>query len=115
MISYFLLFLLMMTFCGSLGATLFKKALTELQKQPIAYLLISPVFYAGCFCYVLGLVANLCLLRRFDYTLVYPCSALTYVWTMLIATVLLKERLNLRKGLATVCIVLGIFLMNARF
>ena len=112
MIAFFLIAVLVMTLSGSVGAIFFKKAMSSLNGSSILTLLELPVFYIGGFCYAIGLLTNVVLMQFFDYTIVYPSSALTYAWTLFISFMFLKERINWQKIAAVVCIVLGVVVMN---
>ena len=112
MIVFFLIAVLIMTLSGSVGAIFFKKAMSALSGRSFLSLLKAPAFYIGGICYAVGLLTNVLLMQYFDYTVVYPSSALTYAWTLLISFWFLKESINWQKIAAVVCIVLGVVIMN---
>ena len=112
MIAFFLIGVLIMTLSGSVGAIFFKKAMSALEGRSFLLLFKTPTFYIGGFCYAVGLLTNVVLMQYFDYTLVYPSSALTYAWTLFISFMFLKERINWQKIAAVVCIVFGVIIMN---
>lgn len=101
-----------MTFSGSMGAYFLKKGTSKMQKLSILLMLRTPELYAGGILYVLGACTNIVLLRSMPYTVVYPMTSLTYVWTMFVSAFLLKEKITRNKVLAVVCIVLGICLIS---
>lgn len=97
-----------MTFSGSMGAFFLKKGTSKMQKLSILEMLKTPELYAGGVLYVLGACTNIVLLRSMPYTVVYPMTSLTYVWTMFVSAILLKEKITRNKVLAVVFIAVGI-------
>ena len=112
MIAFFLVVVVIMTLSGSAGAIFLKKAMSTLNGNSPFSILKIPVFYFGGVCYAIGLLTNVLLLQYFDYTIVYPSSALTYAWTLIISCLFLKEHINWQKIAAVACIVLGVAVMN---
>ncbi len=112
MIAFFLIGVLIMTLSGSVGAIFLKKAISSLGERSFLFLLKAPDFYIGGVCYAIGLLSNVLLMQYFEYTVVYPSSALTYAWTLMISFLFLKERINWQKIAAVACIVLGVAVMN---
>ena len=104
--------ILMMTGIGSIGALFFKRGTAKLKNGNIMKILFVPEIYIGGVSYVAGALINIILLRYMDYTLVYPMTSITYIWTMLISCFILKEKLTGNKILAIICIVLGVLVMN---
>jgi drug/metabolite transporter (DMT)-like permease len=106
------LFTLAMTIAGSIGAYSFKKVTMVFRRPFVVNLLKSKRLYFGSFLYVAASVFNVILLRTLDYSVVYPLTALTYVWTIIIAWLLLKEPLNRFKIIAIILIGTGIILIT---
>lgn len=98
------LLVLPMTFFGSLGAFFFKKA--SGQAPTIWNLLLCPYTYLGGVCYLAGALLNIFLLRYLEYSIVYPMTAVTYIWTAILSYVILKEKMTRKKlgGIALICI-----------
>lgn len=107
-----IIMIFIMTFSGSLGAFFLKKGMEKNERISILKLLRIPELYAGAFLYVLGACTNIVLLRKMPYTIIYPMTSLTYVWTMFVSAILLKEKVTKNKVLAVIFIVTGICLMN---
>lgn len=103
-------FVLLMTLLGSLGAFFFKKS-TE-RMDGIFSLLKIPNFYVGGVLYVAGALMNVILLRYMDYTVLYPMSAIAYIWSLLISNRFLGEKIMGKKvaGIGLVC--LGVVLLT---
>jgi drug/metabolite transporter (DMT)-like permease len=108
----FLLLIAVMTLMGSLGAFFFKKVSEKQDGFHLLSLIKTPALYFGGVLYVLSAGINILLLRFIDYTLLYPMTALTYVWTLLISSMVLHEKMNREKILAILFIGVGIVLLN---
>lgn len=104
--------LFVMTIAGSFGAFFFKAGTSKLRDQNLFRMILIPEIYAGGFFYLLGAGTNIVLLRYMNYTIVYPMTALTYVWTLLVSYFLLKEKMSKEKIIAITCIVLGVVILN---
>ena len=105
----FLLAVLVMTLCGSLGALFFKRGAAD--ATGFRTLVTSPrLWLGGCF-YLAGAALNILLLRGYDYSLVYPLTSLTYAWSLALSSLLLGERVTVRKVLGVAAICLGAFLL----
>lgn len=101
-----------MTISGSMGAFFFKRGTSKLNDGSIFKMIFIPEIYIGGFFYLIGAATNIVLLRFMEYTIVYPMTALTYVWTMIISYFILRENMNKEKIVAIACIVLGIIILN---
>lgn len=101
-----------MTISGALGALYFKKAITKLKGTNILMLICIPEFYVGGGCYLVGALLNIILLRYIDYTILYPMTSLTYIWTMIVSYIVLREKVNKEKLLAILFIILGIIVLS---
>ena len=108
--NIFLLIILIfvMTFSGSLGAFFLKSGTSKMESISIIEMLKTPELYVGGVLYVVGACTNILLLRSMPYTVVYPMTSLTYVWTMFVSAIFLKEKITQNKVMAVACIVLGI-------
>ena len=105
-----ILAVLLMTLCGSLGALFFKRASGK--RQGLVSLLRTPQLYlGGCF-YGVGALLNIVLLNVWEYSIVYPLTAITYVWTLFLSNRLLGERLTRRKVLGVLLVFCGVVLLT---
>ena len=102
------LMVVIMTFSGSLGAFFLKKGTGKLSNISLLEMIRIPEMYIGGVLYLLGAGTNIILLRRLPYTVVYPLTSLTYVWTMFISASLLKEKITGNKIGAVLLIIIGI-------
>ena len=99
-----------MTLCGSLGAFFFKQAAQK--SQGLLGLFTVPTLYlGGCF-YAVGALLNIVLLDMWEYSIVYPLTAITYVWTMVLSNRLLGERLTRHKLLGILLIFCGVVILT---
>lgn len=96
------LYLLGMTMFGALGGLMLKKVSAGAQLS--SKLLF---FLFGCFLYGLSSVLNILALRHAPYTVVFPLTSITYIWTFLLSYFYLKERLNRYKIMGLLFILLG--------
>lgn len=103
-------FVLLMTLAGSLGAFFFKRSTEKM--TGMFSLLRAPTFYLGGCLYVLGALMNVVLLRFMDYTVLYPMSAITYIWSLVISNRFLDEKVTRKKVLGIALICLGVFLLT---
>lgn len=106
------LMIFIMTLAGSLGAFFFKQTMARLANFNIFHIIFIPQAYIGGLCYCIGMGMNILLLRYMDYTVVYPMTSLTYIWTLGISYIFLKEKLTFQKWIAIGCILLGIFIIS---
>lgn len=99
--------LIVMTMMGSFAAFCLKKATDSIDSKEIVGLLKNKFFYFGGSLYFLSALINIYLLRILPYSVVLPLTSITYIWTMVISYVLLKERISLNKVFGVVFIVVG--------
>ena len=101
---------LAMTLVGAMGAFFLKAgmdrvdSLTSLFQNPRIYL-------GGCF-YLAGALLNILLLRRLDYSVLYPMTAVTYVWSMALSAAFLGERVIKQKLIGVTAILAGVILLS---
>lgn len=101
---------LLMTLLGSLGALLFKRGADGI--TGLRSLILSPRLWLGGCCYLAGAALNIGLLRGHDYSVIYPLTSLTYVWSLTLSAALLHERVTARKLLGVAAVCLGAFLLT---
>ena len=104
---YFILIL--MTVMGAFAAFFLKKA-TEATTN-IKMLIFNKYFYIGGSLYFSSALLNIYILRFLEYSIVLPLTSITYIWTMIIAGVFLKEKINFKKKLGVGFILLGATLL----
>ncbi len=99
---------LIMTLSGSLGAFFLKKGVSRMEKLSVLGMLKEKYLYFGGTFYVLGALLNIVLLRFLPYTIIYPITSVTYIWTLIISALFLKEKITWNKIVAVGCIVAGV-------
>ncbi|WP_294854978.1 EamA family transporter [uncultured Oscillibacter sp.] len=106
----FFLFAILMTFLGSLGAYFFKN--TAKETSGMLSLLTCINFYIGAFFYGVSAILNIVLLRYIDYSILYPMTAITYIWTALLSQKLLGETISKKKVAGVFIMVIGVIILN---
>lgn len=96
--------LILMTFIGSMASLFLKKASSF---DSILALLKNKWLYIGGFLYLLSALLNILILRYLDYSVVLPLTSITYIWTMIVSKIILKERITSKKIFGTILIFLG--------
>ncbi|WP_086313377.1 hypothetical protein A5821_000854 [Enterococcus sp. 7F3_DIV0205] len=104
--------LVITTFSGSAGALALKKGMNDLPQLSLKRVLRSGWIYLGSFLYILSAVTNIVLLKFLDYSIAFPMTSLTYVWTVIISYFIFKEKLSVRKVLAVILIIIGVFIIS---
>lgn len=103
-----------MTISGTFGALFFKRAISKQEGLNIIGLVLAPSLYLGGLWYVLGASMNIILLRYMDYSVIYPMTSLTYIWTMIVSYLVLGEKITRDKLLAILFIVVGVVVLNMK-
>ena len=98
------LIIILMTMMGSVASLFLKKASAS---EGIRATATNPNLYAGGALYLAAALLNIYVLRLLDYSVVLPLTSLTYIWTMLIAYTVLKERISRQKIAGVVCLIIG--------
>ena len=94
----------LMTLCGSLGALFFKRSTQG--SQGLLPLLRTPQLYG------VGALLNIALLRIWAYSVVYPLTCVTYVWTLFLSHRFLGEPLTRRKLLGIGLVLAGVVILT---
>lgn len=96
-----------MTFLGALGAFFFKRS--AMKADGLLSLFTNNEFYLGGAFYASGAILNILLLRYLQYSILYPMTAITYIWTAIISRSLLGEKISKRAliGIVMICVGVG--------
>ncbi len=62
----------------------------------------------GCFLYVIASVLTIYAYKVADVSLLYPVTSFSYIWTVLLGWLFLKEKLNFEKVSALFIIIIGV-------
>ena len=101
--------LVFMTFIGSVASLFLKKASGS---NGIKSMLVNLNIYIGGLLYLLSAVLNIWILRFLDYSVVLPLTSLTYIWTMIISYLILKEKITIKKILGVAFILVGAVIVS---
>lgn len=96
---------LIMTFLSAGGAAFLKS--TSVSTDRIQAILLSPTFYIAGALYLIAAMLNILLLQRYEITVVFPLTMLTYGWTVLIGRFAFGERIDYFKAAAVFLILAG--------
>lgn len=102
--------LLIMTMIGS-AASLFLKRATG--SEGVLQMLKNINLYLGAGLYFLSALLNIYILKYLDFSVVLPLTSITYVWTMLLSGLVLKEKISAKKIMGVALIFVGAILVSA--
>lgn len=97
----FVILLLLMTSLGAIAGLFLKRASGS---GNIRAIIVNPNLYVGGLLYVLAALLNIYVLRFMEYSVVLPLTSITYIWTMVVSYLFLKERMTGKK-IAGVCLI----------
>ena len=104
-----ILFLFLMTLLGSFGGFYLKKS--SYSKH-----IISPLknkyLYIGIFLYFLSSLLNIYLLKQYSYIFVFTFTSVTYIWSIIIGNLFLKEIITQYKIIGILLICLGVYFIG---
>ncbi len=100
----FFVLILCMTLMGAAASVFLKKASGS---EGILQMLANRNLYIGGFLYAAAAGVNILVLRYLDYSVVLPLTSVTYIWTMALSYLILKEKITGKKVLGVLCIVAG--------
>lgn len=103
MILYFVT-LIIMTMFGSVASLFLKKASGG---DGLITLIKNVNLYIGGLLYLASAVLNIWILRYLDYSVVLPLTSLTYIWTMVLSYMILKEKITMKKIGGVILILIG--------
>ena len=96
------------TMLGAVASMFFKQAS---EKEEIIKVLFDPRLYIGGFLYLASALVDIYVLRYLDYSAALPFTAITYIWTLLLAYFVLKEKISKKKIMGVGMIILGAILV----
>lgn len=96
--------LLVMTMLGSVASLFLKRASGS---KGIIAMLKNINLYIGGVLYLVSAVLNIWILRYLDYSVVLPLTSLTYIWTMVLSYMILKEKITKKKIAGVIFILIG--------
>ena len=105
---YIFVALILLSMLGAIASYNFKKS-TSVDTIPSIFK--SKYIYTGTILYLIAAVGTIVVLNYADYSAVLPFSSFTYIWTMILAKILLGEIITKRKIAGVGLIVLGAILI----
>ncbi len=103
MILYYTV-LIIMTIIGAIASLFLKKASSSIG---IVAMLKNINLYVGGGLYCTTAILNIWILRYLEYSVVLPLTSLTYIWTMILSSIILKESITFKKISGVVLILIG--------
>lgn len=91
-------------------ASYFLKRTTAQATNVLGYLK-TWTLYVGGILYLISACIGIYVLKKIDYSVAVPLGALTYIWTLVVSRVLLKEKITFRKVLGIAVILVGVIVM----
>lgn len=101
---------LLLTLLGAIGSYNFKLATTR--STSIPRILLRKELYIGGAFYLASILMYIISLRTFDLSVLLPETALTYVWSMALSFLLLKEKITGNKIAGAVLILTGFVVIS---
>lgn len=98
-----------MTVLGSVAALFLKKASGF---KSLKELILNINFYLGGGIYFVSALLNVYILKYLDYSTVLPLTSITYIWTMVLSYLILKEKIGVRKIAGVIGILIGAVLIT---
>ena len=96
--------LIIMTMLGSVASLYLKKASGA---NGILEMIRNKYLYIGGFLYFGSAVLNIWILRYLDYSVVLPLTSFTYIWTIGLSHMFLKEKVTNKKIIGVVMVLIG--------
>jgi len=103
-IIYYLL-IISMTLIASFASFSLKKSTNG---ETILSIIKNKYLYIGGFLYIIAALFNIWILQKLPYSVVVPLGSITYIWTMLIAGIFLKENIGIGKIIGVLLILAGV-------
>ena len=103
MTAYFVL-LIVMTLLGAVASLFLKKASGS---DGIGGMLKNINLYIGGALYLASAVINIIVLKKMEYSIVLPLTSITYIWTMILSYMILKEKITKKKIGGVILILIG--------
>ncbi len=106
---WIVLLLLAMTWMGTIASVFFKKASAA---KGLKAMITNKYLWIGGLIYVGAAILNIIVLRYLDYSVVLPLTSITYIWTMLVSFLVLKEHISIKQIIGVSLIVVGAVLIT---
>ena len=100
-----IIIIILMTLLGSFGGFFFKKSTVG---NTTVSIIKSKFLYIGGVIYVASAVLNIIVLKYMPLSVVLPMTAITYIWSMIISRIILKEKITIFKLAGIISIIVGV-------
>lgn len=107
-----ILILLFSTLTGSTGAIFLKQGMNKLVKVSFVKMITNAWLIFGVILYIVSALANIMLYKYLPYSVAFPMTSLTYVWTVIISYFTFKEKITPMKIVAVILIIAGIVIIE---
>lgn len=108
--------IIFMTMLGSLGGFFFKRSSSGDSggnaAAAIAAIIKNKNLYIGGFIYVVSALLNVWVLKYMPLSIVMPMTAITYIWTMILSRIVLKEKITAKKMIGIALIIVGALIIS---
>ena len=107
-----ILILLISTLTGSIGALVLKAGMGRIVKLTLGSVVKSGLIWGGVLLYIVSAVSNIFLYKYLPYSIGFPMTSLTYVWTVILSYFVFKEKISAVKVIAILCIIAGVIIIS---
>lgn len=99
------------TLIGAWGALFFKLAASE-SGGSLKEMIFNLKFLLGAVLYVVSTIPFLIAVKHTQVTAIYPIVATSYIWTIILARLFLREKITGMKWLGILCIIIGVVFIS---
>ena len=99
------------TLLGAMGPILLKKGAKDFNLNPLKQIKNYNML-GGIAVYALATIFFIPALKGGELSVLYPLVSVAYIWTTLLAMLVLKEKMNLMKWMGIAIIILGVSLIG---
>lgn len=100
--------IIIMTYLGAQASVFLKKAS---DKKSLKASITSSSLYCGGGLYLICSLMNIWVLKYLEYSKMLPLTSITYIWTLILAYLVFKEKISKRKIIGILAISIGSFLV----
>ena len=110
LLMYYLI-LIIMTLIGAIASLYLKKASNS---EGMLNIIKNMNLYIGGILYLISAILNIYILKFLDYSIVLPLTSVTYIWTMILSHFKLNEKINKKKIIGVILIIIGAILVSIK-
>jgi|SRR3989339_589195 len=97
---------------GSVGTVLIKKGINHFSLKKFWTLFTNKLLLSGVFLFFISIIFYLIALQWEELSTLFPVVSFSYVLISLLSVKFLGEKMNLKRWIGLICIVLGILLIS---